>query len=476
MRGDSVRGRSGRRRRLSAVVIALLLLAPASACAADRSPAPPGPETVATDEGSIGEPAVAIDRSGEAMLAWVAGGSLRLATRRSPAGRWHVSPRSFPGGLRPQLAMDSAGDAILAWEEWEGSALVIETASRPAGHAWGPATPLSGAIGEGQGRWHLTMNARGDAAIVWSQYRHQEFPPLDAYYVLAATMTASSGTWSRPSELTTPAGGASPDLALNAHGEAIVAWRAYDQSTRTLSVEAAFGSMGPAGAAWSAPVALSGAGEYITEEGPRVAIGEDGGALAIWGDLGRPCPNGLPSAISAASVTPKGSWSAPITISRRGECPTGVRLAIDAAGGTTALWESLGSHATDLRAASGRLTGNEWAPPEHLATVGMLPGKFTGCIDFCPRPPAGLARLVVTRGVGTFAAWRQEGVGIVGSLQTRDGWTTPTTLLAATGSVELDLRDLAEASRPQGELLLAWVQRRDVQVDAVRIPPPTSAR
>ena len=475
VRGNSVRGGSGWRRRLSAVVIALLLLAPASAGAAVPSPASPGPVTVATYEGSIGEPAVAIDRSGEATVVWVAGARLRVATRRSPAGRWHVSPRSFPGGVRPQLAMDSAGDGILAWEEWEGSALVIETAFRPAGHGWGPATPLSGAIGEGQGRWHLAMNARGDAAIVWSQYRHQEFPPLDAYYVLAATMAAGSGTWSPPRELTTPAGGTSPDLALNGGGEAIVAWRGYDRSTRTVVVQATFGSASEAGAPWSAPLAISGSGEYITEEGPRVAIGEDGGALATWGDLGRPCPNGLPSAIAAASVTPKGSWSAPITISRRGECPTGVRLAIDAARRTTALWESLGSHATDLRAASGRLTGNEWAPPEHLATVGMLPGKFTGCIGFCPRPPAGLARLVVTRGGGTFAAWRQEGVGIVGSLQTRDGWTTPTTLLAATGSAELDLRDLAEASRPQGELLLAWVQRRDVQVDAVRVPSTTPA-
>jgi hypothetical protein len=472
VRGNSVRGGSGWRWRLAVVAFALLLLAPAAAGAGVPSPA--GPVTVATYEGSIGEPAVAIAGSGEATLAWVAGGHLRVATRRSPTGRWHISGRSFPGAVRPQLAIDSAGDAILAWQHWEGSALAIETAFRPAGHAWGPATQISGDIREGQGRWHLAMNGRGDAVIVWSQYRHQEFPPLDAYYVLAATMSGAGGTWSAPSELTTPAGGTVPDLALNAHGEAIVAWRAYDQATRTLSVEATFGSLGPAGTAWSAPAPVSEAGEDVAEAGPRVAIGDDGAALVTWGDIGRLCSRGLPTTLLAATVPPGGSWSAPTAISRWGDCPTEVQPAIDATGRATVLWESAGLRATQIRAASGRPTEDEWTPPVHLATASTRPAPIRKCIDLCLGAPAGLARLVPSRGGSTLATWRQEGVGIVGSLLTEGRWTKPTTLLAAAGSAELDLRGFVVASRSQGEVLLAWVLGRDIQVDALRIPSPTT--
>jgi len=82
---------------------------------------------------------------------------------------------------------------------------------------------------------------------------------------------------------------------------------------------------------------------------------------------------------------------------------------------------------------------------------------------------------VSTPGGGTFATWRQEGVGIVGSLATKSGSTTPTTLLAATGSAELALRAFAVASRPQSEVLLAWVLGRDIQVDAVGTAAAPSA-
>jgi hypothetical protein len=472
--GNSVRKRSAWRRILLGVGISMLWLSLLPTGGAVASPPPPAPVTVATYEGSIGEPAVAIDEAGEATVAWVADGHLRVATRPTATARWHVSGRSFPAATRPQLTMDSGGDAVLVWEQWEGSALILMTAFRPAGGGWGAATPLSGDIREGQGRWHLAMNAEGDAAIVWNQYRHQEFPPLDAYYVLATTMSGGSGTWSPPTEISAPSGGLSPDLAVNGRGEAIVAWRAYDEATRTVTVQATFGPTNPAGAPWSVPVTLSRAGEYITEEGPRVAIGDDGGALVTWGNAGRLCPGALPSTLVAASVSPGGSWSVPATISRWGECPVEVQPAIGAGGRATALWESFGLRATDLRAASGRLTGNEWTRPRHLATASRLPGQSTKCRDLCPRPPAGLARLVVTGDGGFFAAWRQEGVGIVGSLQGKDHWPRPTTLLSAPGSVELALRALAVAYRPQGEVLLVWVRGRDIQVDAVRIPSPAA--
>lgn len=467
--------RWGQRHGLLVIAVAMVLLAPVPAGAASASLPSAGLVTVATHDGSIGEPTLAMDDAGEATLAWIAGGSLRLATRSSPTGRWHVAPRSFPGGLRPQLVMDSAGDTMLAWEEWEGSALVIETAFRPAGHSWGQATPLSGDIREGQGRWHLAMNPGGDATIVWSQYRHQGFPPLDAYYVLAATMTAGSGTWSPPTELSGPAGGTSPDLALNAGGEAIVGWRGNDPSTRTVVVQATFGSAGSAGAPWSQPVTISGTAEEITEEGPRVAIGADGGALVTWGVAGRLCSRGRPTTLVAAGVPSGGSWSAPTAISRWGECPAGVQLAIGPAGRATALWESSNLRATDLRSASGLPVGDEWTPPIDLARTASLPARTGKCIDLCAWAPSALARLVPTRGGGVFAAWRQEGVGIVGSVGTKDGWSTPTTLAPVARALEYTLGTLAAAYRPQGEVLLAWARRREVQVDAVRVPPRAPA-
>jgi hypothetical protein len=129
----------------------------------------------------------------------------------------------------------------------------------------------------------------------------------------------------------------------------------------------------------------------------------------------------------------------------------------------------------DLRAASGQVNGNAWAPPALLATVSTLPAQFTHCIDICPRPPAGLAGLVTTTEGGVVALWRQEERGVVGSVQTTTGWTTPKTVFPMTGSVPLALRDFVVAGRPQGEVLLALVRGRDIQVDAVHVPALTSA-
>jgi hypothetical protein len=456
---------------LLAAAVCLLCFSPLPAGAAAASSPQPDPITIASRAGSIGDPTVAIDESGAATVAWVAGQRLKVASRAKPTGRWHVSRRFFSAGVRPQLAMDSAGDTLLAWERWEGSALVLKSAFRPAGGSWRPPTSLSGDLGEGQQRWHLDMNRRGDAVIIWSQHRYQGFPPLDAYYVMAATMSAGSGTWGPPSELSGAAFATLPALALDGSGQAIVAWRAFDQSMQALSVEASFGSVGPGGTAWSAPSAVSGAGEWAAEEQPGVAIGAGGGALVAWSEMGGSCGQGLPSSLVTASVVPGGSWSAPTEISRPGECPVRAQLAIDRAGRVTALWEAADSVATNLLAASGRLSGNEWSRPVHLETVGALPATFKNCTDVCPRPPAGLARLMVTGADGALAVWRQEGVGVAGSMETGAEWSAPTTLSSSTGSLETSLRSLEVAYRPQGEALLAWVEGRELKVDSLHFPP-----
>jgi hypothetical protein len=433
-----------------------------------------GPTTISTSEGEIGEPAIAVDPSGAAAIAWVAGGDLRFATRTGPTARWHVSARSFPTARRPQLAMDARGDLILAWEQWEGSALVLKTAFRSAGHGWRLATSLSGDVGEGQGRWRLVMNAAGDAAITWSQYRVEDFfgHPLDAYFVLVATMSGASGTWGPTTELSSATGyGTSPDLALDRQGEAIVAWRQYEPSIGTLDVEAALGSATPTGAPWSHPVAVSGEGEYIAEEGPRVAIGDGGGALVAWGRADAGCRGGLPSTLVGSRLVTGGAWSAPGPISGPGECPVEVQLGIDPEGRATALWDSLSPQVSDLEVASGRLSDGGWSGPTRLATVGRLPASFANCVDDCPAPPLGLARLGVGDGDDGLVVWRQEGEGVIGASLARGQRQKPQSLRPAAGSTGASIRAVSIAFRPPGEALVARVVGRAIQVDSLRIPP-----
>ena len=74
--------------------------------------------------------------------------------------------------------LDSEGNATAVWERWDGTDSVVESAYRPAGEGWQTPIDLSepgGAQGSGEegeadaSSPQVAVDAHGDATVVWER-------------------------------------------------------------------------------------------------------------------------------------------------------------------------------------------------------------------------------------------------------------------------------------------------------------------
>lgn len=428
-----------------------------------------GPSQIAVSRHQNSDPAVATNSAGDAALAWISRGSLRLVLRSGARGPWRRSHRMFPGAVRPQIAIDADGDVIAVWEHWEGTSLVLQGSFKPAGRNWQGPTALSGDVGEGQGRWRLVMNPRGDAALVWSQYRVEDFfgHPLDVYMALARTMPRANGTWGPAVQLSSPAADAtSPDIALDDSGNLLAAWHESERSAPA-TVRAATGSAVATDGAWTSPVSLAatdGEGEI------RVAIGPASAGLVAWTQPGEGCgPRGAMSLVGA-SRAPGGGWSAPAQISRAGECAVEPRVAVTH-GESLAIWDSIG-RTSSLEVAAAPAGNGSWKVPTRLATIGLTP---TGhCRDICPGSPLAFGQLAVAANGQAVAVWSQPETGIHAALKPGRsiGWQAPTALSLASNAFGPRVGTSRIAVDPQGNAIAVWAAGSEIQVDALAAQQP----
>jgi len=257
------------------------------------------------------------------------------------------------GGNEPQVAFDGQGDALALWSrigrrneegqyEWE-----LLSSSMPAGGVWQASVEVSapGLAGTPQ----VVVNAQGEAEAVWNQWTHGF---LSTRTVQAASKPAR-GAWQSPvtivsegDEIGQPKGAGNPGIAVDGQGDAIAVWTSSFSDT----VQAAFKS---AGGAWQAPVEISGEGAYA----PQVAFDGHGDALAIW--------DGEDGTVQSGSKPAGGAWQAPVDIGHGG----GPQVAFDEQGDAVAAW--VGEHGVEAAgyAATGPALNDVSIPTE--GTVGQ---------------------------------------------------------------------------------------------------------
>ena len=268
-------------------------------------------------------PEVGVDGAGVALAVWQevanfgASGVVR-ASARPPGGAWE-RPVTLggPGSREPAFSAAAAG-ALAAWVTDEpGGAAVWASAHRLDG-GWDPPRRLSPSPSAASGP-AVAVNAIGEAVVAW----HQDGA------ILAATRR-KDGTWTAAErisgEVPVHVGSGRPAAwaAIDSAGGEVVAWHARARP-ETVDVVAA---TRPAGGDWRAPQTVSqpsarGAGA------PAVAL-RDGRALVVWSQ-----PRGATAAVLMAreAGVRTGRWSAPERVSSPGESPaTAPRLAIDARG------------------------------------------------------------------------------------------------------------------------------------------------
>ncbi len=90
------------------------------------------------------------------------------------------------------------------------------------------------------------------------------------------------------------------------------------------------------GGDWSEPVDLTPASEQAWV--PRVAVDDDGDAVAVWTNW-RPDPATM---LVRAAVRPSGgSWSEPVDLSLEGGWSYSPQVAVDADGSATVVWSQI---------------------------------------------------------------------------------------------------------------------------------------
>lgn len=335
----------------------------------------------------------------------------------------------FIGNQDPAVAMSAGGNIVAVWTEVPAvTSYRIVRASRYDGAegAWHAATTLFSSATQAAQDVRLAGDAAGNAIAVWTAVTVGS--PTE--FARAARFSASTGTWADiPLPVTNHS--ATPIVAMNAAGDAVIAWRElvgvgagvhavrYAQATATWSaderpagtgadpalLEAAMDDAGNIHLVWRASAgirssrysAASSAWSGVADLGtysdiyvvaPRVAMNGAGDAIVTWETSG-----GITAVLRSRTA---GAWSAPAQISSGTSLDEMARPAIDAAGAAIVAWRRVGPAGPSGNAgvqARRHSPGTGWSPIVDLVTGANQPTPSVGiAVD-----PAGNAFVTMTR-------------------------------------------------------------------------------
>ncbi len=238
--------------------------------------------TIAKTGTAVASPQVAFDPQGNALALWaeLAGTNWEITTAfRAAGGGWSLPQGLAEAGENPsvevEVGVDGRGDATVVWEGVDGTHPVIQTSSSTATQQiWSDIEDLSVVDGQSVSP-QLAVDARGDAAVVWT---HAD----GGTWTVQVALRRGGGAWGKPRNLTPPGRKAvAPDVALDARGDALAVW------TESLGGHTIVrSSFRPAATGrWSPARSLSQAGgDALT---PTVAVGADGNGVIVWSRFSR---------------------------------------------------------------------------------------------------------------------------------------------------------------------------------------------
>ena len=274
-----------------------------------------------------GEPAhspdVAVNATGDAAAAWVAGPRLRerIVVSVRPAGRTWGAPQVISGNARraidPQVVLDASGRVLVVWRQAvrtrtvkvRGVArrqvvYVVRTRDKKVTDVtWGPATILS-SDRQKVGRPEVGIDEDGDAVAAW--HWGTGTPPTERGYVgqVQESERMQDGSWTIARRISAAPQCRSvddPRVSMGARGHAVIWWRCDLGAGRTTAMSVSRGPGETFGAERELPFRSAGpvsADLDVSASGRAVAVSAGtGGTLDWWrGDVGTVLAlSGLPS-------------------------------------------------------------------------------------------------------------------------------------------------------------------------------------
>jgi hypothetical protein len=219
--------------------------------------------------GEARQPHVAADASGNAVIVWrQADGENLLIQSRSRAADGTlgtIEPLSKAGEKSdaPQIGMSAAGDALVVWNTGQ-----IQSRARSAAGVLGPIETLSKTNAAAP---QVAMNSGGVALVVWRRF--------DSVIRIQARARSAGGGLGPIQTLSDDEHNADvPQVAINDLGDALVVWRHFDGTHWQVQARTRFAS-GRLGKVRT----LSSAAEDA--QAPHVALDAQGNALVAWQSL-----------------------------------------------------------------------------------------------------------------------------------------------------------------------------------------------
>jgi hypothetical protein len=384
-------------------------------------------------------PVVAMNLAGDTVVVWVdQDAGVEAVVRR--AGGPFSAPRKVASGVvdtgvnYPAVEIDEAGNAIAVWQrddEYDDKGSV-QAAVLPASGRFRRPVTLSRRQPYGAS---IAMNAAGDAIVTWTA-------KTKSGEVVQAATRAARGSFSSTINLSADGEPASfSDVAMNAAGDAIVAWPRGPLKAQILQA-----SVRPAGGGFSQPVNLSAAGQDA--DAARVAIDSAGNAIAVWNRF-----DGANFIVQAATRPVRGDFSVPIDLSATGRDGVHADLAFDAAGAAIVTW---------IREDLFKLKSNGVVQMSTLSPGGTFSGPFdvSGAGYDAEYPglamnPAGAAIAVWDRATQDIV----YSTGVQAALHAPGGsFSTPATLSRGAEKVGYPPQVAIDRS---GNAIVVWLSSRD---------------
>jgi hypothetical protein len=377
--------------------------------------------------GSVGPlPQIAVSANGSAVAVWqqnTSGGTTNVwANLYTLGGGWggehsvlaanKGTPASPMGN--PRAAMDSKGDALVVFEQDVG----VRPATYPdggtqiyanryvAGTGWSGAVLLSADYAAqtdslhstgGARTPHLAMDAAGDAVVAWSVDVSNTGAKIQAAY-----LNGSSGQWTLPEMQSHPSfldpcspssmcAGNPLDLDVAINASG-GAIAVWEQQTASVSTQQMWASRFTVAAGWSSPPDALDAVKGGTDSAPRVAVDAAGNAAVVWASGNTPN-------IIYANLLRGGAWAGAVALDDGTYTDTGGRptVAFDAEGNAVAVWDNQAKVFT----AEVPTGSSSWAAQQTIAT----PPGATGYTDvaLAPAPPGCTRALAVFWGGGIWS-------------------------------------------------------------------------
>ena len=251
-----------------------------------------GAQLVETENlGDADSSTVAIDANGNAWATWVQYNGARKSVRVSqytPGSGWQIPATEIennPGNsFNPQIAIDPSGNAIVAWQQQTSAGNYDTWANRfTVGVGWGTPTLIETGAGSALGESRIVMDAAGNATVVWPQSNadpsHQD--------IWANRYLVGSG-WGAATLLGVATAGTSfePRLGVDHAGNVVVTWR---QPVVPAGLFSVWSNRFVVGSGWNGPLLVEGTNDQPSW--PTVAVDGPGNAMALWAQRGATGPH-----------------------------------------------------------------------------------------------------------------------------------------------------------------------------------------